>query len=190
MHTAQALRISTAAVCCLQLICFPAGNRFSAVRAAEPQMATSHTAAESRSPRRSSSDVVLDDSLQLRGRLVTRSEEPVAATTVSLLAKGDPPRTVTTDAEGKFVFTLQRGGTYVIAANRSVHVCRAWQANTAPPAARAEVTLVDDPAVVRGQQPIQDVLICHPILLGTIIAAAIAIPIAIHNSGSDQPSGS
>jgi hypothetical protein len=46
------------------------------------------------------------------------------------------------------------------------------------------VLVVADSAVARGQRPIGEIL-CNPVLIGLLIAAAIAIPIAVHNrSGS------
>jgi hypothetical protein len=44
--------------------------------------------------------------------------------------------------------------------------------------------MVSSPQLVRGQQPISAVF-SNPLLIGLIIAAAIAIPVAIHNSQDD-----
>jgi hypothetical protein len=71
-----------------------------------------------------------------------------------------------------------------LAAGGSVHLCRCWAAGTAPPAAQGEVLLVPIGLVERGQRPIGEIL-ANPILIGLIIAAAIALPIAVHNSKDD-----
>jgi hypothetical protein len=43
--------------------------------------------------------------------------------------------------------------------------------------------------IARGQQPICD-LLTNPLVIGLVVAAAIAIPVAIHNADNDSPSGS
>ena len=59
---------------------------------------------------------------------------------------------------------------------------------TAPPAANDRLLLVTESNVTRGQQPINRLV--DPLLLGVIIAGAVAIPIAVRNSNNDRPSGS
>jgi len=51
------------------------------------------------------------------------------------------------------------------------------------------LTVVADQQVVRGQQPFSAIF-TNTLFIGLVIAAAIAIPIAVHNSQDDQPSGS
>jgi hypothetical protein len=41
-----------------------------------------------------------------------------------------------------------------------------------------------EPLAVRGQGPLSELLTYDPVLVGIIIAAAIAIPVAVHNSKS------
>jgi hypothetical protein len=71
---------------------------------------------------------------------------------------------------------------------RSV-TCRAWTHAAAPPAATDQLTVVDGPPLIRGQQPFSAVF-TNPLFIGLVIAAAIAIPIAVHNAQHDHPSGS
>ena len=66
----------------------------------------------------------------------------------------------------------------------SVLACRCWSPRTAPPAATNELLLITGDPVERGQRCIGD-LFSGPVLIGLIIAAAVVIPIAVHNSQKD-----
>jgi hypothetical protein len=43
--------------------------------------------------------------------------------------------------------------------------------------------------VVRGQQPLS-ALLMNPLVIGAVIAAAVAIPLAVHHNHHESPSGS
>jgi hypothetical protein len=95
-------------------------------------------------------------------------------------------RTIT-DARGRFWFGGLRGGIYrVVAGGRSLLV-RAWAAETAPPAAGKVALLVVGPEVVRGQMPLEEFFASDAVVIAGMVAAMIAIPIAVHNSGRDKP---
>jgi hypothetical protein len=94
-------------------------------------------------------------------------------------------RQTKTDAQGRFVIEGMSGGLCQIASTESAVVCRCWTANSAPPSATRELLIVSGEGVQRGQRPIGDLLFSGPMLIALVIAAAIAIPIAIHNSDDD-----
>ncbi len=89
-----------------------------------------------------------------------------------------------TDATGRFAVVGLQGGLHELSVGHVTTTHRLWTPAAAPPAAAREVLLVSSDAVQRGQRPIAD-LLTGPVLIGLIIAAAIAIPIAIHNSRKD-----
>ena len=91
-----------------------------------------------------------------------------------------------TNERGQFRFTRLRGGMYRIATPDITLACRAWTAKLAPPSARQSLLVVANMYSARGQQPINEVFCFNPFLMGTIVAAAIAIPIAVHDDGDGQ----
>ena len=96
------------------------------------------------------------------------------------------------DQRGRFQFRGVRGGVYRVVTGDVAVWCRCWPKATSPPAARAGLLLVTSDISTRGQQPLKEVFVANPFVMGGIIAAAIAIPIAVHNSGDDDqlPDGS
>jgi len=129
-------------------------------------------------------DVALDDGGTLRGQVVDPQGNPVAQTTVSLRRVDGQLVTTVADQSGEFQFTGLRGGTCRIAAGGTTRVYRLWAPRTAPPAARVAALVVVDEQQVLGQGG--SILRClrNPWIVAGIVAAAIAIPIAIHNARS------
>jgi hypothetical protein len=126
-------------------------------------------------------DIDLGRSQQLRGQLVNRDGKPLANQRVVAIQGDSTPMQTTTDRSGRFVFVGLKAGLYQVQAEHGLAMCRCWSDRTAPPAAVNELLLVSDAQAVRGQRPFAEIL-SGPILIGLIIAAAIAIPIAIHES--------
>jgi hypothetical protein len=148
------------------------------LQAGPPQAATPHVAS---SPVR---DIVLGADGSLSGQVLDHQGHPQANQIVLIQQPGQQPRQTVSDAQGRFIVPNVRAGVYHLAADGSVFLCRCWATGTAPPAARDEVLLVPTGFVERGQRPIGEIL-ANPLLIGLIIAAAIAIPIAVHNSKDD-----
>lgn len=98
-------------------------------------------------------------------------------------------RIAATDAAGQFVLPGVTAGIQRLTAEDAVLNCRIWTHAAAPPAAMDHVTLIADQTIVRGQQPFSAIF-TNPLFIGLVIAAAVAIPIAVHNSQDDRPSGS
>lgn len=134
-------------------------------------------------------DIELGADGELGGQLLDAQGQPQVGQQVVLAgADGAVISQTTTDEQGNFLFTGVRSGLYLVQTADSLEVCRCWVANTAPPVAEREVLLVAG-QVNRGQRPFYHVL-ANPLVIGVLIAAAIAIPIAVHNARQDRPSGS
>jgi len=146
-------------------------------------------------------DVALDSGGGLNGQAVTAQGQPLANSPVTL-DDGARQWQATTDAAGQFRFDDVRGGSYRIQSGNQVQLCRAWKPGTAPPAANQAVMVVDGQPTVLGQycgSPVGcGTPVCggmsdckeffsNPFVIGGIVAAAIAIPIAIHNANDDDP---
>ncbi len=135
-------------------------------------------------------DVALQPGGVLSGQLVDPQGQPLAGRTVWMRVAGETVATTTTGRDGSFQAAGLRGGLYHLLTPEAWMVCRCWAPNTAPPAANARLLLVANGGIERGQVPLTDVLMYDPLLLGLVIAAAIAIPIAVRNSRRDRASGS
>jgi len=134
-------------------------------------------------------DIALDAHGTLLGTLVDAQGQPQPQALVALQQDGQTLAQTRSDAHGRFAVTGLRGGVYLIVTEHGALPCRAWTAAAAPPSAGRQL-LVPSDAAYRGQYPISDLFIADPILLSLVIAAAIAIPIAVHNSKSDSVPGS
>ena len=134
-------------------------------------------------------DVRLDAEGTLRGKMVDGQGQPLAGRPLRLVRSGQLVSEATTGKDGEFAFSDLRGGVYQVYVAKTVVTCRVWTCAVAPPVARQQLLLVDAPELVRGQQPI-GAIFTNPLFLGLLVAAAIAIPIAVHNSQDDPVSGS
>jgi len=126
-------------------------------------------------------DIALGRGGTLSGQIVDQSGAPLAAQRVIALQTDKEPIAVVSDKAGRFQFAGLGSGLYEISTERSQLACRCWTAAAAPPHAQRNIMLAAGRDVQRGQRPIGDFL-GGPVLIGLIIAAAIAIPIAVHNS--------
>jgi hypothetical protein len=129
-------------------------------------------------------DVRLDEDDSFSGRLLDPSGRPLAGQTVLLRKGGKTLAQSRSGDRGEFSFGGVRAGVYQVTIGASAVACRAWTERAAPPAATSQLAIVTHPDVIRGQQPIS-CLLSSPLFVGLIIAAAIAIPVAIHNSQDD-----
>lgn len=128
-------------------------------------------------------DVRLDERGAVRGILLDGAGQPLARRPVVLRQTSGTAASTETDAAGRFVLRGVSGGVHcLVAGDRSV-TCRVWTQAAAPPAATDQLTVVAGPPLVRGQQPIYAIL-QNPLFIGLVVAAAIAIPIALHDDGS------
>jgi hypothetical protein len=136
-------------------------------------------------------DVRLNAEGTLAGRVVTNQGSPVIGAMVQLQGRHpDPPRMASTDTEGCFAFAGLSTGLFQVTCDSIVQYVRIWSLESAPPAAVARLELMPSATpTVRGQQPLCNLFCNEPIMIGVLVAAAIAIPLALHDSG-DEADGS
>lgn len=129
-------------------------------------------------------DVQLREGGVLLGQVVTPENAAVAGTSVSLVSGQKELAVGKTDKNGYFAFSGLRRGVYQVAAAKGHQALRAWEPRTAPPAAQPGVLVVTGNRTVRAQYGMQTLrnLMSNPIVIAGIVATAIAVPVAIHNS--------
>lgn len=140
-------------------------------------------------------DVNLGHNGVLFGQLVDRQGRQLPVSEVRI-TNGVREWTSYTDNEGNFRVAGLVGSTYQVQAAGQTQIVRAWAPGTAPPQAVDGVLLVHDSSVVLGQHcgtPVCGSMVrgakhplANPFILGGIVAAAIAIPVAIHNANQDD----
>ena len=135
-------------------------------------------------------DIALGKGGQLRGYVFDREGQPSDAFHLRVTRNERPAVEVVTDKNGRFHVDGMRGGMFQVAAGKQTYMCRGWAAGTAPPKARDQLLVVPEGVVERGQRPIGDLFVSDPVMVGLIVAAAIAIPIAVYNSKDSSPPGS
>jgi hypothetical protein len=138
---------------------------------------------------------VVDVALGRRGRLSGQVINPTGARVsgAAVVIRHDDQRVaeMTTDANGRFAVEGLRSGIYRVSAPNAEVAVRAWAAGTAPPAASDEIPVVSDEVVQPADQyPTGRLRTGRIVLVGLVIAAAIAIPVSIHNSTHNDPPAS
>lgn len=131
-------------------------------------------------------DVTLGPNGRLSGQVVDANGLAKANCELTVEQGGEKIAVVSSDKQGRFAAENVRPGVCHVKVNGLVSTVRCWTNNAAPPAAKPEVLVISDPLLERGQRPIGEIL-TNPLLITLVIAAAVAIPIAVHNS---QKSGS
>ena len=131
-------------------------------------------------------DVALDVKSSFRGEVHDREGQPRSNTRVELWRADQKVQQAQSDAHGKFVFVGVKSGLYQVRTATSVAACRIWNGKLAPPSAKAMLLVVTSESTMRGQQPLNEVFCFNPFVMGTIISSAVAIPIAVHDSGDGQ----
>ncbi len=139
-------------------------------------------------------DVELKYGGLLIGRLLDANGRPHPDAEVSVLTAGKTLATTRTDAEGVFAVSKLRGGVHEIQTAENVQVCRLWAHDTAPPGVAKSIDVVSGDDVVRGQYgpppgnrmlKKAKVWATNPFIVGGVVAAAVAIPVAL--SDNDGP---
>jgi hypothetical protein len=134
-------------------------------------------------------DVELGQGGSLHGTIVDEQGRPLSAARLSVWRHGRVQGQVQSDARGAFAFSGLRGGVYQVVSPKGATLVRAWAHDTAPPSASQALVIAPTDEVIRGQQRISDVFRSDAFIVTSIIAAAIAIPVIVHNSrdrGSDR----
>jgi hypothetical protein len=141
-------------------------------------------------------DVELQSGGLLVGQLLDAAAKPLAGADVSILSRGNAIASTHTDASGLFAVAGLRGGIHQVNSGDAAQVCRVWAPGTAPPRTASSLQIVAGEDVVRGQWgpppgnrflKKAKVWLTNPFVVGGIVAAAVAIPVALHNADDDGP---
>jgi hypothetical protein len=142
-------------------------------------------------------DVALRDNNVLLGQVVDTAGLPKSHVPVAILTGEEPLAVGKTDDQGFFAFRGLQGGVYQIAAARGCGAYRLWSPGTAPPMARGGALVVAGQDLVRGNycgDPCSEAvgwagfcLCSKPLVVGALVATAVAVPVAIHASNRGEP---
>ncbi len=135
------------------------------------------------------SDVALAPGNFLTGAVVTADNKFCIIEAVVVLQENRVIAQGVTDAQGSFRIKVPGGGRYLLSTNRGGQFIRAWAPGAAPPGAHEGILLTQQSSLQLGQSPAGEMFTSTPFLIGALIAAAVAIPIAVSNSRK-QKSGS
>jgi hypothetical protein len=179
MKWMEFLKVGMVAAACLGMLIPPP-----ALYAADATAVERNVAAH----RATVADVALADGGTLHGQVVDAQGGPISGQAVSLWQGDRELAGTTTDSSGRFQLANLRGGTYRIAVGETSAFYRLWVANTAPPSARpAALVVVDGQQVLgQGQRGPLGYWLTNPWVIAGLVAAAIAIPVAIHNDQVDR----
>jgi len=131
-------------------------------------------------------DVALWADGSLRGQTVDAQGKPVPTARVSLRQDDREVATVLTDRNGQFLVPGLRAGTYRLVAGQASMMCRLWQPRMAPPSATPAALVVVDGRQVLAQHGPLGYWLTNPWVVAGLVAAAVAIPVAIHNHQTDN----
>jgi hypothetical protein len=134
-------------------------------------------------------DVSLHGGGILYGQVVDGQGRPLAMVPVKITQLGGGEGTTRTNASGWFQAGSLAGGTYQIVAGRGAGVYRLWTPGTAPPTAAPAVLVVEDGTRILGQRPISGPVgywMKNPWIVAGVVAVAVAVPVAIHNTQADR----
>ena len=128
-------------------------------------------------------DVALRDHGVLIGQVVDPQGVPLVNVPVSLRSGDRQLAAARGDKQGNFAFRGLRGGVYQVEAARGGGTYRLWAKGTAPPTAEQSVLVVAGKQTVRGQYGRRLMgWLQNPCIMAGVVAAAVAIPVAIHNN--------
>lgn len=133
-------------------------------------------------------DVKLTNGNILVGQVINAQGQAIAGKPVAVQYKNKLVAAPTTDKNGYFALKGVRPGVYRIASMKGVGDYRVWNEKTAPPKAASGALLVEGKEVIRGQingMALRNVL-ANPFVVAGIVATAVAVPVAIHNSHGDR----
>lgn len=151
-----------------------------------------HLATASEAANLSIRDVALGADGLLTGQLLDEHLRPIADAAVTIQAKEQTIAATRTDANGVFAVAGMHGGVHQITTSETTRVYRLWSPGTAPPLAASTAQVVSGPDVVRGQwggggmMDQMKVMATNPFIVGGVIAAAVAIPVIIHNTDDNS----
>lgn len=169
-----------------------------ALVASQGALAQTTTQQRAAAPAVPSVDVVLTSDGVLHGYVVNGAGVPMGNVQVTLTSPTGDVVSAESDEKGRFGFRGLQGAGYQLETEHGVVMCRAWTAKAAPPKSAATLLLVHDAELARGQWSAPPGVnsgvsrlkraMTNPFFVATIVGAAVAIPVAIHNANQDDSS--
>lgn len=129
-------------------------------------------------------DVAMTDGGVLQGQVVDLQGGGVAGVPVSVKAQNQEVVQTTTTEGGKFTIKGLRDGVYQLVAGKGQGVYRVWASKTAPPSAQKNAIVYTQGGGGGGGLKM---FLANPIVIAGLVATAIAVPVALANSGSSSP---
>lgn len=141
-------------------------------------------------------DVSLTSQGLLSGQVLNGAGRPMADAKVLLHDGHGTPVVARTNERGAFAYRDLPSGVYYLQSGDHLCVARVWSAEAAPPKSQRSVLLIGQTDILRAQmnapprvngavQPSKRIL-TNPLAVAGIVATAVAIPVAIHNSDSSS----
>ena len=131
-------------------------------------------------------DLALQAGGVLRGQVLDKQGKACAGVPVAVAKAGatnEAPLLTKTDEQGRFQFPKLAGGIYHVGTTEGGAIYRLWAPNTAPPSAAPAALLVQGEGPVRAN--LSGIGPWGWTLIGLGVAAAIAIPLALHKNDDE-----
>lgn len=124
----------------------------------------------------------------LSGRIINSDGELLSGSVLKVSNQANQEVvSVVSSQNGEFAVSGLSTGVYQISSGNSQSTIRVWDTQAAPPSAKQDVLFVSGgPLTARGQSRLGGLSSTSLLVGGAIVAAAIAIPVAIHNSKSNN----
>lgn len=135
-------------------------------------------------------DVSLATDGSFRGSVVNANGQHLDGVSLQLRSMRNAKTMSTVTNNGEFAFEKVAGGSYQLTTPNSNYFCRIWTKQAAPPSAVDKLLVVSDDRLARAQRPMCQFFMADPFWISVAVAAAVVIPIAVHNSGGDRVAGS
>jgi hypothetical protein len=141
-------------------------------------------------------DVALQQGGTFSGQVLDQQGSPLANAAL-VLTSGKEKWQTQTDREGRFRLSGLHGSVCQIHVGNQAHLVRLWAPGAAPPIARDELLLVDQPIdLIRGQTMADPGFaqtvgrwkrgLANPLIFTGIVATSIAVPVAVFNANQDE----
>jgi len=136
-------------------------------------------------------DVSLNAKGALQGTVLNASAQPVEGVDVHILHNDTVVASTTSDKNGNFSVSGLRNGAHTVQVGEVRQPVRFWTTQAAPPAAVANMSVVVDEQVVRGQQAFGNGRVANVITSNgftfLLIGGAIAVTLATTLDNDDDP---
>ena len=175
------------------------------LHAANPQSTGTTQATKKAGSAATIPDVKLNPDGLFVAQLVSTGGQPLGGRQLKITDHENKLTTATTSPQGRVAVRGLHGGVFKVGYANQSSIVRVWTHDVAPPNAVSEFLLIQNQRVTRGQcdcgdvcnggcdavvnpdgpNPFAGILGQEPIMIGLLVAAAVAIPIAVHNSQAD-----